>query len=161
MSDSPLLLVLYPKSSRQLRQLIGSAFLAAAVAVLLVAVFLAARWGGGRPGWQAALAFVGVALGWGELVRNWRRYLMRAPPYSLAFGLDRQVQITRCAGAPPQAFMLGSVVLGEQLLAMTLVGAGEHRTRAQTVHWLSGRDALDDDSWRQLRSWVIWTKRKS
>lgn len=160
MSDSPALLILHPRSSRQLRQLIGLAFLAAALALLLIAIFLTEHGGGDRPGWPVTLAFVGVALGWGVLARNWRRYLLRAPPYSLAFGLDRQVQITRCAGASPQAFMLGSVVLGEQLLAMTLVGAAGP-ARAQTVHWLSGRDALDDDSWRQLRSWVIWTKRKS
>ena len=161
MSDSPPLLILYPRSSRQLRQWIGLAFFAAALALLLIAIFLTEHGGGDRPGWPRALAFAGVALGWGVLARNWWRYLLRAPPYSLVFGLDRQVQITRCPGAPPQAFMLGSVVLGEQLLAMTLVGAGEQRTRAQSVHWLSGRDALDDDSWRQLRSWVIWTKRKN
>ena len=167
-ASARILLQIVPASSRLLKGLHGMGLLAVAVALLVTAHFFNLRWYKSAP-WPgvACLLVAGLIFGLG------RRHILHVapPPYALAFVHGPGVWVLASADAQWAPFHPGAVWMGERLLAFSLVptpqpqgsldtvNKGSLVTTAKVVHWLSGVDAIGDENWRRLRSWVRWQER--
>lgn len=147
-------LCLLPERSRLVHQLLFVSICLSALASFLLGQSWWARFS--EPWCWFALPFVVICV----VVLGWiLRVLKCSPiPSSIQFLANGRVLVTRSIHSTPIECVPGALVIVGRVLAFTFcpcnaVGA------IPDIQWLSGRDAIGDEKWRQLCVWLVWQRR--